>query len=46
MVHFVVWPAPVKTMVSLVFYFTEATADTFFFETLLSLAEVHCLDVI
>lgn len=48
MVHFVAWLAPVKTMVNPVFYFTEATAekDMFFFQTLLSLAEVHCLDII
>lgn len=48
MVHFVVWLAPVKAMVNPVSYFTEATAekDTFFFQTPLSLAEVHSLDVI
>ena len=48
MVHFVVWLAPVKTMVNPVSYFTEVTAekDTFFFQMTLSFAEVHSLDVI
>jgi len=48
MVHFVVWLALVKTMVNTVSYFTEASAakDTFFFQTPVSFAQVHSLDVI
>lgn len=46
MVHYVVWLAPMMTMVNPVSYFTEATAekDTLFFQAPLSFAEVHTLD--
>lgn len=48
MIRFVVLLALVKTMINTVSHFTEAAKekDTFFFQTPLSFAEVHSLDVI
>lgn len=47
MLHFVVWLAPVKTVVNPVSYFTEVIAgkDTLFFQAPQSFAEVHRYDV-
>lgn len=48
MLHFVVWLAPVKTVVNPVSYFTEVTAgkDTLFSQAPQSFAEVHARDII